>query len=121
MNRLASTLCALAVFLTDSVASIAEAGQMTVSDLQKFCTSPDDADRNACGFYILGVTEGFSAAGGSAGKIHLCLPDNVSQNAMEFIVKKAVEEDLMFFPDDRNLPAVSFVAAAMAKQYPCGK
>ena len=36
------------------------AGQMSVGDLLKLCTSPDEGDKNACTFYILGVTEGAS-------------------------------------------------------------
>src|SRR5205814_7551304 len=31
------------------------AGQMSVGDLLKLCTSPDEGDKNACTFYILGV------------------------------------------------------------------
>lgn len=98
----------------------AAARQMTVGDLQKICTAPDGASKNACQFYILGVTEGASTAAGIASdKTHFCIPEGVSASAMEFIVKKAIGQDLMFFPKDRDLAAGGFVAAAMLRAYPC--
>jgi hypothetical protein len=121
MNKGLKALAGGVVALVPMIASAANAGEMTLSDLQRFCTAGDDADRNACRFFIYGAIERFTLADGSAGKANLCMPNNVQQDAMEFIVKTAIGEDLMFFPDDRNMPAVSFVAAAMAKQCPCGK
>lgn len=72
-------------------------------------------------FYILGVTEGTSVAAGVANdKAHFCIPEGVSASAMELVVKMAIGQDLMVFPADREIPAVSFVAAAMQKAFPCG-
>jgi hypothetical protein len=103
-------------------ASAEASSQMTLADLQQLCTADDDGSRHACLFYILGVTEGASTAAGVAGdKAHFCIPEGVSATAMEFVVKKSMGEDLMLFPKDRTMPAVSFVAAAMLRAYPCGK
>jgi hypothetical protein len=40
---------------------------------------------------------------------------------MVFLVKSAIGQDLMFFPKDVDMPAVSFVTAVMVKKYPCSK
>jgi hypothetical protein len=94
---------------------------MTTGDLQEICIGRDEGSKNACKFYILGVTEGTSVAAGVANdKAHFCIPEGVSASAMELVVKMAIGQDLMVFPADRDIPAVSFVAAAMQKAFPCG-
>ena len=50
-----------------------------------------------------------------------CLPEGISQSAMELGVRMKIGEDLAIFPEDRNLPAVSFIMATLTKQFPCGK
>ncbi len=107
------------------------AGQMTVSDLEKLCTSSDDVVKTACRFYILGVTEGTSLAASTvedkSGVFHelkdkpFCVPEDLSGAALEFVVKMKMGEDLMVFPEDRKMPAVSFVAAVIRKNFPCRK
>lgn len=109
----------------------AVAAQMTVGDMLKLCTSSKGSDKSACGFYILGVTEGASLGSGAAkdkaGTYRevkdkpLCVPEGVTSTAIEFLVKKSMGEDLALFPADNNLPAVSFVVAVISKQFPCEK
>jgi hypothetical protein len=109
----------------------AGAAQMTVGDLLKLCTSSSGSDKTACSFYILGVTEGASLGSGTAkdkaGTYRelkdkpMCVPEGVTSTAMEFLVRKSMGEDVALFPADNALPAVSFVVAVMAKQFPCEK
>jgi hypothetical protein len=40
---------------------------------------------------------------------------------MELTVKMKMGADLAVYPEDRNIPAVSFVRALIAKQFPCQK
>jgi Ssp1 endopeptidase immunity protein Rap1a len=112
----------LATFVLFIAAGSASAAvhQMTVDDLQQICTAPDNGNKRACQFCILGVTEGMSTAAGVLGdKTRFCVPEGVSAAAMEFAVKKTIGEDLMFFPADRDLAAAGFVAAAILKAFPC--
>src|ERR1039457_1737148 len=107
----------------------AVAAQMTVGDLLKLCTSSNESDKTACSFYILGVTEGASfgnMAKDKAGTYRerelkdklMCVPEGVTITTMEFLVRKKMGEDLAIFPADNALPAVSFVVAVIAKQFP---
>jgi hypothetical protein len=38
---------------------------------------------------------------------------------MELTIKIRMGEDLAVYPEDRDLPAVSFVTAVIPKQFPC--
>jgi hypothetical protein len=106
-------------------------GQMTVGDLQKLCTSSDEGDKVACTFYILGVTEGTSLAANSvkdsSGEFReiknkpICIPEGISGTALELVVKMSIGEDLMVFPADRDMPAVSFVSAVIRSKFSCQK
>jgi hypothetical protein len=40
---------------------------------------------------------------------------------MELVTKMKMGEDLAVFPKDRELPAVSFVIAIIAHEFPCKK
>jgi hypothetical protein len=40
---------------------------------------------------------------------------------MELTVKMKMGADLAVYPEDRDLPAVSFVTAIIAQQFPCQK
>jgi hypothetical protein len=107
------------------------ADQMTVGDLQKLCTSDDEAIKTACTFYIWGVTEGTQLAANSekdsSGNFRevkdkpICLPESTSMKAVELVVKMSIGEDLMVFPKDRELPAVSFVAGVIRTKFACQK
>jgi Rap1a immunity proteins len=93
-------------------------GQMNVGDLQRICTSDDKESKSACSFYILGASEGVSLGAGNTGTKRICI-DNVPGTKLEFVVKKLIGEDLMFYPKDRDLAAVSFVSASLQKTFPC--
>ncbi len=122
-------ICAAAIAAVFSFQ--ASAGQMTLGDLHRTCTSDDEGDKAACTFYILGVSEGVSLAtsavadaSGSFREIKdkpICLPEGISGKALELVVKMAMGQDLAVFPKDRDLPAVSFVMVVIRKQFACGK
>jgi hypothetical protein len=117
MKKHLSPLLAVALL---SFPSSAHAAQMKLSDLNEICASTNNGDKSACQFYILGVTEGTNIAAGVANdKAHFCIPEGVSSTDMVAIVKRAMTKDLAAFPQDKDMPAVSFVAAAMMKAYPC--
>ena len=117
----------LGTFLCDSAC----AAQMKVGDLYKLCTSSNESDKSACTFYILGVFEGAQIAGGTvqdksgnfqeAKDKRFCVPEGLTSGAMELTVKMKMGADLAVYPEDRDMPAVSFVAAVIAKQFPCQK
>ena len=119
------------VFLLGLIACYpAGAAQMTVADLQKLCTNPIEEGRVACSFYIWGVTEGADLGGGSEeyapGKFReksnktICLPESVGKSDMQQIVTDAIARDLVRFPEDSTMPAVSFVMGVVARKFPCG-
>ncbi len=107
----------------------AAAAQMTLGDLYKFCTSSNEGDKSACRFYILGVFEGAQMVSGTvqdkSGRFQeakdkgFCVPEGLTSAAMELTVKMKIGEDLAVFPEDRDMPAVSFVIAVIFKQFPC--
>ncbi len=109
----------------------AMAAQMKVGDLFKLCTSSSEGDKSACTFYILGVFEGVSIADGTerdksgrfqeAQEKRFCVPEGLSSTAMALTVKMTMGAALAVYPEDRDLPAVSFVAAVIAKKFPCQK
>jgi len=95
----------------------AEHERLTVSNLREICTRSDNGSREACGYYILGVTDGVAASIGD--KTHFCIPGGVPLITLESLIEKAIEEDLMLYPADRDLAAVGLVTAAAQKAYPC--
>ena len=108
----------------------AAAAQMKVWDLYKLCTSSNEVDKIACRFYILGVFEGAQMVGGmvldkrgfqEAKDKRFCVPEGLTSAAMELTVKMKMGEDLAVFPEDRDMPAVSFVTAVIDQQFPCQK
>ena len=48
-----------------------------------------------------------------------CVPVGLSSAAMELVVKMKMGEDLAVFPQDREMPAVSFVMGVIAHEFPC--
>ena len=109
----------------------AAAAQMKVGDLYKLCTSSNEGDKNACTFYILGVFEGAQIGGETvqdkSGNLQeakdkrFCVPEGLTSAAMELTVKMKMGADLAVYPEDRDMPAVAFVTAVIAKQFPCQK
>lgn len=115
------TMLRCCVLLLVAACSTANAEQMTVADLYGFCTSKDGTVHNACKFYILGVFEGVQVAAGVVeDKTHFCVPEELSSTAMEMIVRKDIGADLAVYPDDSKMPAISFVAGVIVKEFPCG-
>lgn len=109
----------------------AAATQMTLGDLYKLCTSSNEGDKSACRFYILGVFEGAQLVSGTvqdksgsfqeAKDKRFYVPEGLTSAAMELIVKMKMGEDLAVFPEDCDMPAVSFLTAVIVKQFPCQK
>jgi hypothetical protein len=52
-------------------------------------------------------------------KTQFCVPGDVPLITLESLIEKAIEEDLMLYPADRDLAAVGLVTAAVQKAYPC--
>lgn len=50
-----------------------------------------------------------------------CVPEGLTSAAMELTVKMKMGEDLAVYPEDRDMPAVSFVTAVISKQFPYQK
>lgn len=104
---------------------------MTVGDLYKFCTSSNEADKNSCTFYILGVFEGVQIGGATAqdktGKFQeaktkrFCVPEGLTSSAMELTIKMKMGADIAVYPQDRDMPAVSFITAVIAREFSCQK
>jgi len=120
------------IFMLGTILSgLATGAQMKVGDLYQLCTSPKEGDKSACTFYILGVFEGAGMVAGTmrdkSGNFHeakdkpFCVPEGLTSAAMELTVKTKMGGDLAAFPDDRDMPAVSFVIAVIAQQFPCQK
>ena len=94
--------------------------QMNLGDLQKLCSASDKGSVNACSFYILGVTEAAGLGKPPPGaQAWPCVPGGLSATVMKTTVTKAMAEDLKSHPDDRTISALSFVIAAMSRQFPC--
>jgi hypothetical protein len=110
---------------------LAAGEQMKVGDLYKMCTSSNQLDKAGCRFYVLGVFEGAGLgtatvrdASGTFRELKdkpLCVPEDLPSAAMELVVKMKMGEDLAVFPQDRELPAVSFVMEVIAHEFSCQK
>jgi Rap1a immunity proteins len=115
MKALPSILALLV--LSISFRASAEHERLSVSNLRQICTPSDNRSGEACGYYILGVTDGVAASIGD--KTQFCVPGGVPLITLESLIEKAIEEDLMLYPADRDLSAVGLVTAAVQKAYPC--
>ncbi len=118
LNHKATSL--LALILLSIFPTVSHASQMNLGDLQDICMTLDPEGKAACKFYIWGVAEGTNIGAGVAkDQNHFCMPEGTSSEKLVFTVKKMIGEDTMIYPKDRELPAVSFVAAALLKSFPC--
>lgn len=126
MIRLTWSLSLVLVALTLAWAQPARAsGVMTAGDLQQICSSQGrDAD-TPCRFYILGIVQGITIGMGMAdGKVALgrpCIPDDIQNSKLETLVKAKLGADLMVNPEDKSLPASSFIGAVVATTFRCKK
>jgi hypothetical protein len=109
----------------------AAAAQMTLGDLSTLCVSSAESDKSACRFYILGVFEGAQIAGGTvqdksgslqeAKEKRFCVPEGLTSAAMELTVKMKMGADIAVYPQDGDMPAVSFISAVIAREFSCQK
>lgn len=119
------TLCCLTmVGVTQSKHAAAEDKAMTAGDLQQICIDSTAASKTACRFYLLGITQGISlgmeiADGKTQGGRRPCVPEDLSASAIELAVKIKLGQDLMVYPDDRNLEASGVVGAILVSTFPC--
>ena len=123
--KLLVTLSANICMLLISTSAFATDTAMTAGDLQQICLGSNAESKAACRFYILGITQGIemglSIADGKTRGGRPCVPENISGSALELAVKMKMGEDLMVFPDDRNLDASGFVGAIIVNTFPCRK
>jgi hypothetical protein len=128
-KHFACILILSATLYRPAVAAPKEAGQLILGDLYTMCTASDEVSKAACKFYILGVFEGAEMAGAAvvdrngrfqeAKDKRFCVPEGLSSSAMELTVKMKMGSDLAVYPDDHTMPAVSFITAVIASEYPC--
>jgi hypothetical protein len=114
------------IFALVLVAAPARADEMTAGDLQKICTASDDISKTECQYFIFGIAEGASLTSadpdaGTNKKHCIKIPDELTANAVVLAVKLKMGQDLMVFPADLTLPAVSVVDAVLLDAFPCTK
>jgi len=115
-----TVLTAIFAFLVANIALPSFAEQLTVSNFEEICSRSDNGSKQACQYYILGVTEGVTEAANLVGdKPHFCIPEDVSLTTVKALIKKAIDDDLTVHPADRDLAAIDFVLEAAHKAYPC--
>jgi hypothetical protein len=111
--------------MTQSQRAAADEKAMTAGDLQEICIGSSAESKAACRFYLLGITQGvsmgMSIADGKTQGGRPCVPENLSASAIELAVKIKMGQDLMVFPDDRQLDASGVVSAILVSTFPCRK
>jgi hypothetical protein len=109
----------------------AVADELTAGDLYSFCNADDEATKAACRFYILGAVSGISLGGRSVidssgrfatnDKRHFCIPDDTPQTELVAVFQRAMQPLAQKYPEDLKLSAISVLAVAMARTFPCPK
>jgi hypothetical protein len=120
----ASLWVPVALFLANIGSTRAHADEMRLADLRDMCVSSSVEDVAACKFFVYGVVEtaAVSETTPPRGVVAWpCVPEKTSTDAAVFVVKTKIGQDLMFYPKDADMPAVSFVLGALADQWPCKK
>lgn len=125
MQRLTySVMCVLAAFALAHSHPV-NATEMTAGDLQQICSSKNTDVDAPCRFYIMGIVQGITIGLGMAdGKVAVgrpCIPDNLQDSKLETLVKAKLGADLMVNPEDKGLPASSFVGAVIGTTFRCSK
>lgn len=123
MKRLALTLTLMAM------CGAACADELTAGALYNLCVSPRDIEQTACRYYIFGVVEGAGFMDGSVigedGRLvqkqrkFICTPGSLAQSQMVDVFRLEMKALLQLHPEDAKRPALSFVLAAMSRQFPC--
>ena len=125
MARIAFCITLLLLAATTRVCQAADVKEMTAGDLQKICSSQDPDVDAPCRFYIMGilqgVTIGIAMADGQVTGGRPCVPDNVQDTTFERVVKAKLGADFMVYPQDKNMPASSFVGSVIANVFACNK
>ena len=99
-----------------------ESRQFTVEDLKQLCDSRDDGKKLGCLSYIMGASEGLqigAASESGPAKTHYCIPVGISFNSLALSVRLKIAGDLVMFPADKDMAAVSFIAASLTEDFPC--
>jgi len=117
MPRVAATSLAL---LAAPVMAAPASTAMTLSQLQQTCGGTDDASRNACHSFIVGVAMGAQAAATQLGQpMRYCVPETVLASSITTAVKQHMMFDLLLNPTDGEMPAVKFILETITKSYSC--
>lgn len=121
----------LILILALMAASPAAAGELTAGDLYSFCNADDEMTKAACRFYILGAVQGISFGGrsvmDSSGRIvtndkrHFCIPDDTPQSELVAVFQRTMQPLAKTYPEDLKLSAISVLAVAMTRAFPCTK
>ena len=112
-----------------SLQAPAATGVLTLKDLNDMCSASDDVSQTGCNLFILGAVQGLSLADGStlqsgqyiekkSGR-HYCVPDDTANAVMRDKVLAMIPMDLKAWPDDAQMPAISWVGAAITKAWSC--
>ena len=126
MKRIVGVALTIMAGLQPAVLSAeSEEHAMTGGDLQQMCVAQDDANKTGCRLYILGVTQGITAgmniADGKTIGGRPCIPDNISGQALEPVVKMKLGADLTVFPADRKEDASGLIAGVIVSSFACSK
>jgi hypothetical protein len=125
MQRLTYSLVCVLVAFAVAHSHSANAKEMTAGDLQQVCSSKNPDVDAPCRFYIMGIVQGITIGLGLAdGKVAAgrpCIPDDLQDSKLETLVKAKLGADLMVNPEDKDLPAASFVGAVIGTTFRCSK
>jgi hypothetical protein len=117
--------CSTIVGTTQTKRASDDEKAMTAGDLQEICIGSSPEAKAACRFYLLGITQGLSMgmsiADGKTDGRRPCIPENLSDSAIELAVKMKMGQDLMVYPDDRKLDASGLVSGILVSTFPCRK
>jgi hypothetical protein len=125
MQRLTYSLVCVLVAFAVAHSHPANAKEMTAGDLQQICGSKNPDVDAPCRFYIMGIVQGITIGLDMAdGKVAVgrpCIPDDLQDTKLETLVKAKLGADLMVNPEDKDLPAASFVGAVIGTTFRCSK
>jgi hypothetical protein len=121
----------LILILALIASSPAVADELTAGDLYSFCNADDEMTNAACRFYILGAVQGISFGGRSVmdssgrfvtnDKRLFCIPDDTPQSELVAVFQRAMGPLAKTYPQDLKLSAISVLAIAIARAFPCPK
>jgi hypothetical protein len=85
-----------------------------------------DTSTLVCASFVGSTIEAFELGADKAlnrdnGNVYVCLPEHTSWFDEAKQIMKKIEQDLSVFPEDKNMPAVSAIAAMAMNLWPCHK